>query len=141
MRAGHTLPELMLSLAVGAILLTMAVPRLVRAIDQIEVDAAVGRVVGAHQRARMMAVARGEVLTLGVDSARLSIVSRTGGPPLWLHEGPAESGVTLAGPTRHFTFSPNGVTLGLSNASLVLSRGASVRTVVFSRLGRVRVVR
>jgi prepilin-type N-terminal cleavage/methylation domain-containing protein len=141
MRAGHTLPELMLSLAVGAILLTMAVPRLIRAIDQIEVDAAVGRVVGAHQRARMMAVARGEVLTLGVDSARLSIVSRSGGAPLWLHEGPAESGVTLAGPTRHFTFSPSGVTLGLSNASLVLSRGTSVRTLVFSRLGRVRIVR
>ena len=141
MRTGHTLPELMLVLAVGAILLAIAVPRLIHVIDQIEVDAAAWQVIGAHQRARNMAIAQGRVLMLAVDSSKLSIYPRSGGTPLWQRGGPVESGVTLAGPTRHFTFSPAGITLGLSNASLLLTRGASVRTLVFSRLGRVRVLR
>jgi len=139
-RNGHSLPELLLALAVGAILLAIAVPRLAQAIDQVEVDAAVWHIIGAHQRARAMAIARGEVLTLAVDSSRLTIEPRNGGAPLWQLEGPIESGVTLAGPTRRFTFSPAGVTLGLSNSSLLLTRGVSVRTLVFSRLGRVRVM-
>jgi hypothetical protein len=48
--------------------------------------------------------------------------------------------VTFEGPPRQFTFSPEGFTLGLSNASVPLIRGRSRRTVVISRLGRVRVV-
>lgn len=140
MRNGHSLTELLLALAVGAILLTIAVPRLVHVIDQVEVDAAVWQIIGAHQRARAMAIARSEVLTLAVDSSRLTIGPRNGGAPLWQQGGPLESGVTLAGPTRRFTFSPAGATMGLSNSSLMLTRGASVRTLVFSRLGRVRVV-
>jgi prepilin-type N-terminal cleavage/methylation domain-containing protein len=141
MLRGFSLSELVLALAVGAILLAIAVPRLSRAMDQIEVDAAAWAVIGAHQRARTMAIVRGQVLTLAVDPAQLSIAGRTGGAPLWLRAGPAERGVTLAGPTRHFSFAPTGLTLGLSNASLVLSRGASTRTLVFSRLGRVRILR
>lgn len=140
MRGGFSLIELLLALAAAGLLLLIAVPRLSRAMDQIEVDAATSRVVGAHQRARMMAIARGQVLTLVIDSAELAIASR-GGTPLWLQHGPAAAGVTLSGSTRRFTFAPTGVTLGLSNASLVLSRGASQRTVLVSRLGRVRVVR
>jgi type IV fimbrial biogenesis protein FimT len=141
MRGGFSLIELVLALAVAGLLLLIAVPRLSRAMDQIEVDAATAQVVGAHQRARMMAIARGQVLTLVIDSAQLAIASRAGGTPLWLQHGPAAAGVTLSGSTRRFTFAPTGVTLGLSNASLVLSRGASQRTVLVSRLGRVRVVR
>jgi Tfp pilus assembly protein FimT len=44
----------------------------------------------------------------------------------------------LAGPIRILTFSPVGITTGLSNASFRLTRGAVSRTVVVSRLGRVR---
>ena len=47
--------------------------------------------------------------------------------------------VALTGPTRALTFSPVGVTMGLSNASYHLSRGAATRSVIVSRLGRVRV--
>jgi hypothetical protein len=38
-------------------------------------------------------------------------------------------------------FSPDGLTLGVSNATLPLARGAAHRAVVVSRLGRVRIVR
>lgn len=141
MRGGFSLIELVLALAVAGLLVLIAVPRLSGALDQIEVDAAASQVVGAHQRARMMAIARGQVLTLVIDSAELAIASRVDETPLWLQHGPAAAGVALTGSARRFTFAPTGVTLGLSNASLILSRGASQRTVLVSRLGRVRVVR
>jgi Tfp pilus assembly protein FimT len=39
------------------------------------------------------------------------------------------------------TFSPVGMTIGLSNATFQLRRAAAARVVVVSRLGRVRIVR
>ncbi|HZA97511.1 MAG TPA: GspH/FimT family pseudopilin [Gemmatimonadales bacterium] len=141
MKQGFTLPELMLVLAVAAILLGIGVTSLVRAMDQLSVDGAAAQLVAAHHRARMMAVVRGQVLTLLVDADSVRITLRTGASPLWSASGPAGSGVSLAGPDRRFTFSPEGLTLGLSNASLQLQRGSTTRTVVISRLGRVRVLR
>lgn len=141
MKQGFTLPELMLVFAVAAILLGIGVTSLVRTVDRLSVDAAATQLVAAHHRARMMAVVRGQVLTLLVDSATLSIAPRNGSAALWLASGPAASGVTLAGPQRRFTFSPEGLSLGLSNASLQLQRGSSTRTIVVSRLGRIRTLR
>lgn len=141
MRRAFTLPELMLSLAVASILLGIALPRLAQAVDRVSVEAATAQILAAHQRARVMAITRGQVLTLSVDSSRLSISPRSGGAALWTEPGPAASRVTLDGPTRRFTFAPEGISLGLSNASLRLSRGSISRTVVVSRLGRLRVLR
>jgi prepilin-type N-terminal cleavage/methylation domain-containing protein len=137
MKHGFTLPELMLILAVAAILLGIGVTNLVRVMDRLGVDAAAQQLVAAHRRARMMAVVRGEVLTLLVDSGAMSIGREAAAAPLWSRSGPAASGVSLAGPPRRFTFSPEGLTFGLSNASLRLQRGSSVRTIVISRLGRI----
>lgn len=131
----------MLTLAVVGILLAIAVPLVSGVMDRLQVEAATAQVVAAHHRARMLAIARGQVLTLSVDSAGLSIAPREGAAPLWLGAGPVASRVRLSGPARRFTFSPEGFTLGLSNASLLLSRGASTRTIVISRLGRIRVLR
>jgi Tfp pilus assembly protein FimT len=130
----------MLVLAVVGLLCGMAVPRFSRIMDSIAIHAAATELVAAHQRARMMAIARGQVLTLDIDSAQLRIGFPGGAVPLWARQGPAASRVSLSGSARRFTFSPSGVTLGLSNATLLLSRGASSRSVVFSRLGRVRVL-
>jgi prepilin-type N-terminal cleavage/methylation domain-containing protein len=141
MKRGFTLPELMLVLAVAAILLGIGVTNLVRVMDRITLDAAAHHLIAAHQRARIMAVVRGQVLTLLVDSAVVSITARSGAATLWSQPGPAASGVRLLGPPRRFTFSPEGLTLGLSNASLRLERGSAVRTVVISRLGRISMLR
>jgi prepilin-type N-terminal cleavage/methylation domain-containing protein len=141
MRYGYTLPEMLLVLAVTGILLGLAIPSLARTLDGIEVDEAASHLMAAHQRARMMAIARGQVLVLSVDSEQVAIYPRGGPAPLWSEPGPAGSRVALEGTPRQFTFLPEGLTLGLSNATLQLSRGASHRTIVISRLGRVRLVR
>jgi len=140
MRRAFTLPEMMLVLAVAAILLGIAIPPLSRTLDRIQVESATQHLVSAHQRARIMAIVRSQVMVLSIDSTKLTIYTRSGSP-VWSESGPAASGVALSGPPRQFTFSPGGVTLGFSNATLRLARGAASRTVVISRLGRVRVFR
>jgi prepilin-type N-terminal cleavage/methylation domain-containing protein len=141
MRKAFTLPELMLTLALVGILTGLSLPHLSGAIDRIEVEGAANRLIAAHQRARMIAITRGQVVLLSIDSTQLSITSQRGMDSLWSNPGPASTGVDLAGPARRFIFSPQGITLGLSNATIQLSRGATTRRLVISRLGRIRIVR
>ena len=140
MRQGFSLVELMLVVAVAGLLFGIAIPRLSRALDHVEVGSAANHLVAAHQRARIMAVTRGQVLVLTIEAARFVIRPR-GQAPLWSENGPAAARVALEGPARQFTFSPEGLTIGFSNATLRLTRGTASRTIVISRLGRVRTVR
>jgi prepilin-type N-terminal cleavage/methylation domain-containing protein len=141
MRQGFSLVELMLVVALAGLLFGIALPRLSGALDRIEVQSEANHLVAAHQRARIMAIARSQVLVLTIDSAALDIRPRGQAIPLWTEYGPAAAHIALEGPARQFTFSPQGLTLGFSNATLRLSRGSASRTIVISRLGRVRLVR
>ena len=141
MRQAFTLPELLLVLALAAILLGIAIPPLSAALDRIEVAAAASHIAAAHQRARLMAVTQSIVAVFSVDSLSLTIHQRGFAMPLWSEAGPAAHRVSLAGPSRQFTFSPEGFSMGLSNATLRLARGSATRTVIVSRLGRIRVTR
>lgn len=139
MRHGFSLAELLLIFAVAGILVGLALPRFSVIVDGIEVQSAAARIAAAHQRARMMAITRGQVLVLIVRPDSLTISTRQELSPLWSESGPAAARIALLGPARQFTFSPAGLALGLSNATLRLSRGSATRTVVVSRLGRVRI--
>src|SRR4051812_27175626 len=139
MRHGVTLAELMLALAVAGLVFGIAVPGLSGAVDRVEVRSAANHVVAAHRRARMMAITRGKVLILTVDNNLLTIRPRGQSVPVWTGVGPSFSRVALEGNAHQFTFSPEGLTLGLSNATLRLTRGGASRTIVISRLGRIRI--
>jgi prepilin-type N-terminal cleavage/methylation domain-containing protein len=138
MPRAFTLPELLLVLALGGVLLGVALPRLSSALDRVEVVAAANHIAAAHQRARLMAVTQGVVAVLSVDSLALTIRKRGQTTPLWSEAGPAAHRVSLTGPGHQFTFSPEGFSIGLSNATLRLTRGSATRTLIVSRLGRVR---
>jgi prepilin-type N-terminal cleavage/methylation domain-containing protein len=141
MRKAFTLPELVLVLAVLGILTGLVVPRLAAVIDRIEVEGTANQLIAAHRRARLMATARGQVMLLSIDSAQLAISARGDSASLWTDLGPLAAGVELEGAARQFMFSPGGTTLGFSNATLRLTRGSTSRTLVISRLGRIRIVR
>jgi prepilin-type N-terminal cleavage/methylation domain-containing protein len=141
MQRGFSLIEIMLVLAVAGLLFGIALPSLTTALNQIEVASAANHILAAHRRARMMAVTRGQVLVLTIDGSALAIRLRGQPSSIWDEEGPSATRVLLEGPPRQFTFSPEGLTLGLSNSTLHLTRGAASRTIVISRLGRLRIVR
>jgi prepilin-type N-terminal cleavage/methylation domain-containing protein len=141
MKSGFTLVEIALTLAVAGLLLGIALPRFSALKQGVAVESAAQSIVAAHRRARITAIVHGRPAILSVAARTLRITFVGAGQPHWTSPGPSQDGIVLDGPPRDLTFSPLGITTGLSNASFHLSLGSASRTVVVSRLGRVRIVR
>jgi len=141
MKHGFTLVETALTLAVTGLLLGIALPRFSALKQGVAVERAAQNIAAAHRRARTTAIVHGRPAILSVAARTLRITFVGEVQPHWSSSGPQDDGVALAGPPRELTFSPLGITTGLSNASFRLSLGATSRTVVVSRLGRVRISR
>jgi prepilin-type N-terminal cleavage/methylation domain-containing protein len=140
MRRGYTVVELTLVLAIISLLLGIALPRIGPLHDGWSAEQGAQAVILAHSRARVAAVllSRPLVLTVAPDSLRIATLADS---VVWRGPGPTAEGASLAGPIRKLTFSPVGLSMGLSNATFRITRGAAVRTVIVSRLGRVRIQR
>jgi type IV fimbrial biogenesis protein FimT len=141
MKSGITLLEVALTLAVAGLLLGIALPSFSALKQGARVESAAQNIAAAHRRARTAAIVYGQPAILSVAARTLRITLVGAGQPHWSAPGPSEDGVTLASPARDLTFSPLGITTGLSNASFHLTAGSAARTVVVSRLGRVRITR
>ena len=139
MRRGVTLLELVLVLAIMGLLVGMAIPSLQRVADSLAVHHAALEIVSAHRRARISAILQSRLLELTIRRDTLAIRVPGASSDLWHAAGPEGEGVTLTGPTRGLIFSPVGFTIGVSNATYRLTRGAATRTVIVSRLGRLSV--
>jgi prepilin-type N-terminal cleavage/methylation domain-containing protein len=141
MRHGFTLPEILLLLAVLGLCLGIALPRVAALRDSVMVDQEARAIIAAHRRSRMLSITRSRPAVLQIDPDSMSVRVAGDAQDAWRARGPSANGVTLEGPARRMTFSPLGYTTGLSNATFRLSRGEARRTIVVSRLGRVRVMR
>ena len=141
MRTGFTLPEMALALVIAALLLGMALPQFTAVKQEVAVEQAAQSLVAAHWRARTLAIAQGHPAVLSVAEGSLRITLAGAAEPHWQGPGPRDGGIAVTGAPRDLTFSPLGITTGLSNATFRLSLGSAVRSVVVSRLGRVRIVR
>lgn len=142
MRRGVTLLELLLVLVLTGTLAALALPAISALHDRLQVEAAARALVGAHHRARFVAVAEQRVTVLDLTTARLilrAIESPADTTPRWDGDGPAALQVQAVGLPRTVSFAPSGVALGVSNATYTLRRGNAVRQVIVSRYGRVRV--
>jgi prepilin-type N-terminal cleavage/methylation domain-containing protein len=139
MRRGFTLIEIVLVLVVMGLAFGIALPRLNALQNSLAVSRAAEEIVAAHRRARVIAVLRSRPVVLSVSADTLTIRLEGASTDVWGGSGPAADGVLLSGPTRRITFSPVGLAMGISNASFPLSRGSATRTVIVSRLGRIRV--
>ncbi len=141
MRSGFTVPEVALVLVIAGLLLGIALPRFTALKQEVAVEQAAQALVSAHRRARALAVTQGHPAILSVAARSLRITLAGAAQPHWLAPGPLEAGVAVTGTPRDLGFSPLGITTGLSNATFTLSLGSATRTVVMSRLGRIRILR
>lgn len=142
MTKGTTLVEALLLIAVLTLATTIVVPVAGRQLDRLAVDHTTSQAIAAHHLARMKAVVTNgvTVLSLGPDSLRIRVLTGRDTALYWSRPGPLQVGVTLAGPNRHITFGPSGLSRGVGNGTWRFSRGAASKAVVISRLGRIRLV-
>lgn len=141
MYRGFSLVELLLVIVITGLVLGITVPTLAPALDRLAVEQAAAELVAAHDRARIISILESRVvlLTIRPDSLIIQVVNGVNTLPRWAAAGPQSRGITLSGPLRSLTFAPIGISMGFSNATYSLSRGASTRQVIVSRYGRVRI--
>src|SRR5213596_332344 len=140
MRRGLTLAELVVVLAILAIVTAITLPRLAGVRDWIAVDTAAQEVIGAIAVARSAAIMQGtrSRAVIGADSLRIDRWWESAWEDLHRWPGPERHGVALEVSNPVVVFEPIGLAWGLSNTSVVLRRGTHVATITVSRLGRVK---
>jgi prepilin-type N-terminal cleavage/methylation domain-containing protein len=140
MRRGVTLVELVVVLAVLAIVTAITLPRLAGLLDWIAVDSAARDVTASIAVARNAAVMQGlrSRAVIGADSLRVDRWMGDSWGPLVRWPGPAQHGVSLDVSNPAVVFDAIGLGWGLANTTVVLRRGDRSATITISRVGRVK---
>jgi len=137
-RWGYTLLELVLVMALLAIVSSIGVHLLRQELDRVAVGNAVAEAAGAMARARDEALARRAIVTVRVDTVAASLLIRAGAQRLARLALGHSHGVRLSASRDSIAFDARGLGYGAANLTLVARRGAAADTLVVSRLGRVR---
>ena len=140
MRKGFSLPEIVVVLAIAAVLSAVALPRLGGLLDALAADAAARDVTMALAVTRSAAVERGKRarLVIRADSLNIDLWENADWEPFLRWTGPADRGVSLLVSNPQVVFSPTGIGWGVSNTKVTLSRGSHIETITTSRVGRVK---
>ncbi|HEX3926599.1 MAG TPA: GspH/FimT family pseudopilin [Gemmatimonadales bacterium] len=141
MQHGYTLVELVSATALLGAVTLVALPRVTATADNAAVRSAAARIVMAVDAARGAARRVGGSAQLRLADSGWIVTAYaaadTTATIAWRAASAAANGVELTGAGSPIVFGPDGLAMGASNRTLVLSRGAVVRRVVLSRLGRV----
>jgi prepilin-type N-terminal cleavage/methylation domain-containing protein len=138
-RAGTTLLELLLALAILAALAGVALPRVATILDGARVRAARSDLHAALDRARGAAIRLGTGVELRDDgTGRILVPDPPDTAPIWRGPSAASHGVAEAGWNAPLAFGAAGLATGAGNRTVTLRRGSVQAQVVISRLGRIR---
>lgn len=144
---GVTLGELLTGIVIIGILTGLAVPNAVALGDRLAVERHTATVMQGYQRARLAASGSLQParLTVGPDRIAVYLLGDRAGEPdstlAWEAPGPASDGVLLRLSPGPVTIVPNGLATGVANGRYVLERGRASRSLIASRLGRLRIDR
>jgi len=136
--SGFTLLELLIVVTIVATLTAVALPRTRRLLDANAARSAASDAVNMLELARHLAMARGERVSVDIDSGPARLTTRAGVDTIRKRDEKAINGVKFAATRTPVVFSQLGMGFGVSNLTLVVTRGEAAETVTVSRLGRVR---
>jgi Tfp pilus assembly protein FimT len=151
--SGVTLGELIIGLAISAIMTAVTVPTTRTAISSYRLNAAAGGAAAAIQSTRYQAIMRGYSFQITLDSTTNSyqLLSKPIGANAFSNVGTA-IGLSPTGPitlsaTNTFQFSPNGTVCvvnngacpAMSSATFTISNSTGTKTITVSGVGNVGV--
>jgi type II secretory pathway pseudopilin PulG len=137
-RAGATLLELVVALALLALLTAIVAPRLGALLDAARVRGAAAELSAAFGAARELALLRGGLTAVTIDSVAGTVSVHDGADSTHVRRLHALFGVRLHPSRDSLAYAANGLGHGAANLRVVVARGAARETVTVSRLGRVR---
>jgi prepilin-type N-terminal cleavage/methylation domain-containing protein len=137
-RRGWTLPELIVVVALIAVVCGFVLPPLKRGFDRIATRAAAREVMMACFSARAQAISLGVRIAVLLDAKTGRVVVVSGRDTLLMRPIGTSHGVTMIATRDSMTYFPDGLGLGGANLSVILRRGSAVDTVLVSREGRVK---
>jgi prepilin-type N-terminal cleavage/methylation domain-containing protein len=137
-RAGVTLAELCLVLALVGILASIAMTQVARYLERAATRAAVAEAASVVLRARDEAMAQRTPVSVRIDTATAALELSARGVVLSRAALGHAHGVTLSTTRDSLTYDVRGLGYGAANLTLVARRGAAAESLVVSRLGRVR---
>jgi type II secretory pathway pseudopilin PulG len=133
-----TLLELMLVLAIVSVVTAVIVPRASSFMDAIDVRGAADDAEGLMTAARHLALARSARATVAIDTGTQVLVLQVGGDTVQRRDEEALHGVHLKSSGPSVTYAQSGMGFGVTNLTLIITKGAAAETLVVSKLGRVR---
>jgi len=132
------MPELVAVLALTAIMLGIAIPRVRLAADRAAVRGAAADIVTTLSTARQLAVSHGDRVAVSINTADGTIRVLRDGDTVSTRSLGRLFGVTLRSSRDSLAYDARGLGSGAANLTLVVLRGITADTVIVSRLGRVR---
>jgi prepilin-type N-terminal cleavage/methylation domain-containing protein len=139
-RRAVTLIEMLLTLILMGVLAALAAGPFLALRDSVAVRTEARQLVEAIDMARGAAVRLGVGTQLFISDTSYSVsaTALTGEVMVvWRRRGALSRGVQLTGGGAAMQFGPGGIAMGVSNRTLILTRGQITRSVIISRLGRI----
>jgi len=133
-----TLAELVVIVALIALVTGFVLPPFKRGYDRLQTRAAAQETMAAFFTARAAAIAGGRRTAVVFDQGRARVWVVASGDTLMARDLGASRGVTLVTNRDSMTFFADGLGLGGANLSVIIRRGGAADTVIVSREGRAK---
>jgi prepilin-type N-terminal cleavage/methylation domain-containing protein len=133
-----TIIEILMVVTIIGTLALIAIPRLARFIDQMNVNGAARQAASVIVTARAAAIAQSRHAAVHIDERRATIAAHIGGDTIVARNLGEMFGVTISATRDSMAYSPIGLGYGAANLRIIVRRGLASDSVVTSRVGRVR---
>lgn len=137
-RPATTLAELVVIVALIALVSGFVLPPLKRGFDRLQTRGAAQETMAAFFTARASAIASGRRTAVVFDRRRARVIVLSAGDTLLVRDVSAGRGVTMTASRDSMTYFPDGLGLGGANLTVIFRRGSAADTVLASREGRIK---